>query len=511
MISSRAVLWAILMVAACGSDARDSHSGGAGGAGSSGGSGNGGGAGGEGGAGGDAGGTPRDPELDCLAKPYAMPPPAEVMGSAPALAWSSALGNDLPDGVDDVATAPGGDVLVALWRRSGDSSETIVQRMKPDGSIVWSHSLPTRRAARSVLASDANGNAYVAGLASAPFELGGANIAPPMASGDGFVYVVKLEANGGLAWFKAFAFTSSLELRAVTASSSGAIALAGSLTGSLDLGSDKLAVPSFMLDTLPAAFVLRLDAAATLVSSRLLPTTGVHNQPLALPGAGGTNGLGRSVATDVAFCPDGGIVMAASFQGAIDLGVTVLPNDDLPDAVVLKIDASGTPEWSRHIHSLMGEIIPGNAGGQAGFIPEGSVSPAALAVSSEGRVAVTGQLRNRAYLEDRLLSARGEGFFTAVFEADGAIASAVAEGGTDVVFDGGATIVWDGWRLSRTGRGSTAWRRTLGGTFLYTRTGRLLATSEGLLFSGTFFGRADLGGAMLDSAGCADGFVAIVR
>ena len=109
-------------------------------------------------------------------------------------------------------------------------------------------------------------------------------------------------------------------------SSSGAIALAGSLTGRLDLGSEGIAVPSFMLDTLPAAFSVRLDATGALVSSRLLPTTGVHNQPLALAGAGGTNGLGRSVATDVEFCPDGGIVMAASFQGAIDLGVTVLPN-----------------------------------------------------------------------------------------------------------------------------------------------------------------------------------------
>jgi hypothetical protein len=439
-----------------------------------------------------------------------MPPPAEVIGSAPPLAWSSAIGSELPDGVDDVASAPGGDVLVALWRRSGESSATVVQRMKPDGSVAWSLSLPTARAARSVLASDTAGNAYLAGLASAPFELGGATIAPQTAlDGGEFVYVLKLEANGGLVWSKAFAYTASLELRAIRVSSSGAIALAGSLMGRLDLGGNELTVPSFMLDTLPAAFVLRLDAAATLVSSRLLPTTGVHNQPLALPGAGGTNGLGRSVATDVEFCPDGGIVMAASFQGAIDLGITVLPNDDLLDAVVLKIDASGAPEWSRHVHSMLGETIPGNAGGAAGFIPEGSVSPAALAVSPEGRIAVTGQLRNRAYLDDRLLNTRGEGFFTAVFEANGALASAVTEGGTDVVFDGAATTIWDGSKLFRIGPdGSTAWVRKLGGTFLYTRTGRLLTTSEGLVFSGTFFGRADLGGATLDSAGCADGFVA---
>jgi hypothetical protein len=510
VISSRAVVLAILTAVACG-DAGDSHSGSTGGTANAGGAGGDSGAGGSGASyGGDAGGPARDPELDCLAKPYAMPPPAEVIGSAPALAWSSAIGNELPDGVDDVASAPGGDVLVALWRRSGDSSETVVQRMKPDGSVAWTHSLPTRRAARSVLASDAAGSAYVAGLASAPFELDGITIAPQAsAGGDGFVYVLKLEADGGLAWFKALAYTASLELRAITVSPSGAIAIAGSFSGHLDLGSDELSVPTFMLDTLPAAFVVRLDAAGTLVSSRLLPTTGVHNQPLALPGAGGTNGLGRSVATDVAFCPDGGIVMAAAFQGAIDLGVTVLPNDDLPDAVVLKMDASGAPEWSRHIHSVMGEIIPGNAGGQAGFIPEGSVSPAAVAVNSEGRIAVTGQLRNRAYLDDRLLSARGEGFFTAVFEANGAIASAVTGGGTDVAFDGPATIVWDGWRLFQIAPdGSMPWIRQLGGTFLYTRPGRLLATGEGLLFAGTFFGRADLGGKTLDSAGCADGFVA---
>ena len=143
MISPRAAIWALLMAAACGSDARGSAPGGTGGtAGSNGFGAEGGtgpfGAGGSGasvGAGGDSGSgavPPHDPALDCPAKPYAAPPAAEVIGPAPALASSSAIGSNLPDGVDDVASAPGGDVIVALWRRTGESSETLVERMKPD-------------------------------------------------------------------------------------------------------------------------------------------------------------------------------------------------------------------------------------------------------------------------------------------------------------------------------------------------------------------------------------------
>src|SRR5687768_2911753 len=99
----RTAAWAILMAVACG-EASGSHSGGTGGTGGTGNVGGAAGASGAGGSGaisgGEGGGPPHDPELDCLAKPYEQPPPAEVIGSPPPLAWSSAIGNELPDGVD---------------------------------------------------------------------------------------------------------------------------------------------------------------------------------------------------------------------------------------------------------------------------------------------------------------------------------------------------------------------------------------------------------------------------
>jgi outer membrane protein assembly factor BamB len=157
----------------------------------------------------------------------------------------------------------------------------------------------------------------------------------------------------------------------------------------------------------------------------------------------------------------------------------------------------------------LGENIPGNAGGSAGYIAEGRVAPAAVAVSSDGRIAVTGPLTSRARLGDQQLDGGAGGYFTAVFAQDGTVASAVARGGADIAFDATGMIVWNGSELFRIDPdGATPWRRRLGGTVLSSKPGRVLAAADGVLFAGTFFGRIDLGGSTLDSAGCADGFVA---
>jgi hypothetical protein len=428
----------------------------------------------------------------------------------PSLAWAAAPGSDVPEVLDGVAALPNGDLALAIWKQAPTGSTIAVSRLKPDGTIGWSHEWASPMGARALVDTNSAGTTFVASFATGPFDVGGVTIGSGTTGT--FAYLVQLDEAGVVTSHAAFPYSGTIELNSLRIRADGELALAGSLTNSVDFGGGPTAVPSFMQDVLRAAFVARFAASGAHLWTRLYPTTGVHNDPMALPGNGGTNGLGQSSAADVAWTPDDGLVVAASFQGAIDIGSTQLPNDDLDDALVLKLDSAGATVWHRHATSLLGENIPGNTGGSAGFIPSGKINSSAVAVASQGRVTVTGTLSNRARLDNgALLDAQGEGYFSIVVESDGSIVSALADGGVDVVHDAaGNTRYWDGAALfGLAPNGSTAFSLTPGGKLLLTRRGRLIRTADGVVLAGTFFERLDVGGSELESAGCADPFVAV--
>lgn len=464
-----------------------------------------------GGGGGSSGTFPQDPALECPPKPYAPPPAATESGSPPSLSWAAAPGSDVPEVLDGVAALPNGDLAISLWKQTPANAAIAVSRLKPTGSIAWSHEWASPVGARALFDTDSAGTTYVVSIATGPFDVGGVTIGA--GTSGSFAYLIRLDEVGTVASHDVFPYTGTIELSSITVRADGELALAGSISNAVDFGGGSASVPAFMQDVLGAAFVARFAADGSHLWTRLFPTTGVHNEPMALPGNGGTNGLGRSSTADVAWTPDDGLMVAAAFQGAIDIGSTTLPNDDLDDALVLKLDGSGTTVWHRHATSLMGENIPGNTGGSAGFIPNGKIVPAAVAVSSQGAAVVTGHLSNRARLDSGvLLDAQGDGHFSIAVESDGSVAGALADGGVDVVFGGsGNARYWDGASLfGLQPNGSTSFSWTPGGALLATRPGRVANMTGGLVVAGTFFARLDLGGTELESSGCADPFVAVL-
>lgn len=92
----------------------------------------------------------------------------------------------------------------------------------------------------------------------------------------------------------------------------------------------------------------------------------------------------------------------------------------------------------------------------------------------------------------------------------------VAEGGSDVAVDASGKLVFsDEARLfGMHPNGSVERSRTLGGKLVLFGAGQhvirpqLVAANGHLLLAGSFVGRLDLGGAVLESQACSDAFVA---
>lgn len=501
-------LLALALALACGSEAKnDASSGGAAGAGASGGSG----AGGVGAGGGGGVGATQDPNY-CPPKPYATPPAAKTSGATVEVSFAERVGSSSPDGVRSAAALPGGAVVALSWRKAQQGQRAVLERIAADGSVSFSRDWPDVSVPGPLVAADAAGNVFVAGTAEQPFDFGGAPVAPAADGGaTPFVYLLTVDAAGSLARAVVFPHTGMLWLEALDVSPTGAVALAGALWKSADFAeAGTLAVPPYMEGQLPAGFVVSVEPGGAVLYARAFPSSGEHGDPAPLSGQGGTNGFGQSHVTDVTWTAQGTLVATLGFQGALDLGGVLLPNDDDADAALIELDAAGKTQWSKHLHGLIGEVLPatGGTGGVGGQIAPGVVRGPRVAVSAQGTIAWSGKLTSRARLEGTTLDGGGWGHFTAWLGADGAVSSAIADGGSDVAFDAsGKTVVWDGSRLKQLDPSGPAWTFEPGGDLLGMAPQTLFQSGTGVMLAGSFFGKLDLGGTVLESAGCADGFL----
>ncbi len=466
------------------------------------------------GCGGDAGGWQCDPVYACPTSPYTEPPAAVVVGDFPSMSSHHLMGRGEIDLLSSMTPLPSGGFATILLRGTYDAMGFELTRTLADGSVVPLYAWPGTREHNALVRADAQGNLVVAGVAYNTFSIGDASFVRETSEDvtGGFIYLLKIDEQGSIGLSKTFAFIGSVRLEAAGVSPTGEIALAGKVGGELSADSETLESPVYDGGTLESAFALRLDSDGALVHTSLFHATLTHNDPPPLDGAGGSDGYGRSSITDVAFWPDGALVVTSVFNGTIVVGDERLPNDGDADGLIVTLDPTGEPLWTRHVHGRHGEVIvnTGGSGGISGSIPAGVVGGAlSVGVGDDGKVTVTGALQSRAVLENTELDPGPYGFFTAIFDRDGTLVGANSDGGSKVVRLGSqGSVFWDNASLVQMDDQGTVLSSFAPGGQLVGGVPTELARGDSLLFSASFVGRIDLGSVELDSAGCADTFVA---
>jgi hypothetical protein len=211
------------------------------------------------------------------------------------------------------------------------------------GSTVWSrgYGAPGAQAATAVTV-DASGKIVLVGAINGSIDFGCGAL---MSTASSSVFVAKLDPSAGCVWSKRFDSTGGSAAASVAVDASDDILIAGSFSGSIDLGG------TMLMGKGTNAFVTKLDPSGT-------------------PKWSESFGNGTAVGTGVAADGTGNILVIGNFEGSIDLGGATL--DGGGSVFIAKLDPNGVPMW-------------GKSSG-----PTGVADASGVAVDASGSVLVTG-------------------------------------------------------------------------------------------------------------------------
>lgn len=289
----------------------------------------------------------------------------------------------------------------AYYTRGTAGGSFTLTKYSPAGMVVYH--VPFGE----VVATDADGNAYVAGAFSAPLDIG---LGPMTPAADMDVFVAKLAPDGEPVFARALGMCPD-SVRSIAVARDGRIAVSGEEMGTVVL-----------------------DAKARVLFTR--------------PFAG-----------DLAFDSAGNLIVGGAFSGAIDLGggMGFKTGGDL-DGFVVKLDRSGTALWSHQI---------GDASLPVTLTPSSTVvsTPtrqliAAVAVGPKDEVVIAGRFDDDvklfgtdyvANLVDIASVPLRSGGFVAALDAAGTVmvknVRLGVDGYNDVAVDAGGDIVVTGAEL----------------------------------------------------------------
>jgi hypothetical protein len=311
-------------------------------------------------------------------------------------------------GAGDFDPGPGTATLTAPPRHwDGDvhiQVETVnsfVVKLDPAGNFLWAKSLGAGGVAEvNGLGADAAGDVYVTGqfMGHPDFDPGpGTRTLDTL--GDPDAFVAKLDANGELAWAKAFGGAQSATARDIAVAADGTAYVGGSFTGDLKFSDTLNATAAGFL----AAYLARVDADGSVAWAKSF-------------GGPGTADL-AAVASDGA----DGVYAVGAFTGTADFDPG--PAESLMDAAkdaasvfVTKLSAAGDFRWARELSASA----------------DGGIE--ATDASADGRgVCVTGDFRGTADFdpgakEFNLPADHGDLYLDRL-NADGEFTGAVALGG----------------------------------------------------------------------------------
>ncbi len=369
---------------------------------------------------------------------------------APGVAWTRRFGDTSDDGAHAVASDAMGNAVVA-GRLSGPTrvgvdtlagagrTDAFVVSMRADNSLRWARSYggATLDAAHGV-ALDRDGNVYVAGTFTGSAELGMGVVA---SRGDTDAFVISLTPEGVVRWVRTLGSDGADAAYGVATDAMG-VYVTGSVRGTVDFGGGATAGGAS-----PDPFVLALGLDGAFRWSRrfgaVSPRTG--------------SGAGYGVATGA----DGAVVVTGYFQGAPTFGADLLVSAGNFDLFVVSLTSAGEQRWSRRYGGASVDWAQ------------------AVTLDASNNLYVTGYYQGTADL--------GGGGLTAPSGTDGFVAS--------------YTIA-----------GVHRWSRRFGGAtgVFGTATGYGVTVDAlgNVVVAGSFSGNVDFGGGLRASAGRLDAFLA---
>ncbi len=333
--------------------------------------------------------------------------------------WSRRFGSEGDQRVDGIAVDASGNIgLTGSFSGSLDfgggaltsarGADAFFAKLDGQGNHLWSKSAgsPDTEEDGMAVAFDGAGNLSVTGSAVGPIDLGGV-VAP--AEGEKSLFVARLDSAGKYLWSKRIGNDHEQIGFAVASDAAGATYVTGRFEKTIDLGGGPITAG------LREAFVAKYDAKGAHVFSRRL-------------GDATAVGLadGRAVVADAT----GGVFVAGSFSGSLDLGTETLRSAGDTDIFVVKLDAAGAVVWGKRF-------------GDASF-----QTATSLALGPSGHLQVGGSFSGTLELGPSRLSARDNDAFFAELDGAGTPLRAVQLGGPGIqevtslaVGRGGATWI----------------------------------------------------------------------
>jgi hypothetical protein len=251
-------------------------------------------------------------------------------GPAGSIAWSRSFTPTLNGVVvKSCQVDPAGDIYVAGQTVTGQidfgggplggSSEMWIAKFDSAGNHLWSASYGPGE-----LTDLAVGTAGLAvtGFSSGTVDFGGGAL-PTYGGFD--VFVARLDPNGAHVGSRSFGDSSNQRGRAVTMSTSGGVALTGTMQGTVDFGGGPLVSGGTDI------FLVRLDASGSHVWSQIFS---------------GGFGAGAFVGLDLALDAAGNLALCGTLLGGTDFGGGPLDGDGVADACLGIFDSGGTHLFS---------------------------------------------------------------------------------------------------------------------------------------------------------------------
>ena len=272
-----------------------------------------------------------------------------------------------------------------------------VAKYRSDGTHLWSKRFGGAYDDNgNAVAVDAAGNVYMTGYFRGVVDFGGGQLRVPYDT-DLDVFVTKLDAAGNHVWSENFPNNGNDRGYGI-ATDGTSVAVAGMYSNSITIGTVTLVSPNAMTD----AFVMNLSAATGApawarqigapdgnegaygvvidasgnVDVCGFATKGVDFGGGVLPALGSTDGwvasyrgttgahlwsrriggLANDYAYGLAIAPEGGVMVAGSFEGAAGFGGATLTPLGTSDAFVAKYTSAGAPVWARQIGGTSSDV-----------------------------------------------------------------------------------------------------------------------------------------------------------
>jgi hypothetical protein len=429
------------------------------------------------------------------------------------LLWAKSFGDGGDQRATSIAADPSGNVLVTGYFSgtvdfgggplvcAGSNDVFIAKLNGSTGTHIWSKRFGdvSGQSAQGI-AVDASGNALVVGNFSGTVDFGGGPLA---AAGAANAFVAKLDVNGQHMWSRQIgAAGGGVGVAGVAVDGDGNVLVTGYFSGTIDFGGGPVtsAGPQDV-------FITKLDAMGAHVWTEHF---GAPDDP---------SPLGDHVAADTF----GNVLVTGYFSGTIDFGGGPFMTANVSDAFAVKLDATGTHQWSKHF-------------GSPGATSDGR----SIAIGPDGDVLITGGFSgsidfgggpiSASGLGDVYLVELGAGGAQAWSKHFGAASSVTTAGGVGVAVDASGNVVVTGaftgsvnfgdaplasmsandiFLAKLDASGAHQWSKRFGEAGTQSAMAVAVDAVGDVMLAGYFTKAVDFGNGALVSAGGTDAFVAV--